>query len=525
MATEADGFAELVRELKERSGLSYGALAKKLHVSTSTLHRYCNGDAVPAEFAPVERLARLCGASRDEMIALHRHWILADEARRRGKNGPTASEPQGPAGSPVEAAGGSGAEAAQGSGAEATAAAASEAAPDAVPVAGSDAGSEAGPDAVAVAGSDAGPEAGSGSGSGLDSGSGSGSGSGAADTTVMPAAPGPAPALVPVPGAAPEVVVTVQAHPRASGVPGASARSRSRKRLRTAVAAAAVVALAVPVAYAVSRPDDKGAGDKNASGQHADGTVDPPAASVSAPVTASASGSGSPTATTTPSAPATASRANPSAQATRQAVGDPVSVGISSYNWAGACGQYYALGQPPGQVPPPPAPQDSRGWARALGGVDGGHMQLQLTATGRTDEATVLTAVRVRVVERAAPLDRAAYFMGDGCGGGITPQAFDIDLDAPHPTAKPVAGLDGEHRVPAKDFPYKVSTSDPQVLNLDVHTESYVVSWYLEVEWSSGERHGKARVDDGGKPFRTSAIEGKKEYLYRPDKGEWAAPQ
>ncbi|MFB7371648.1 helix-turn-helix domain-containing protein [Streptomyces sp. NPDC056222] len=482
MATEADGFAELVRGLKERSGLSYGALAKKLHVSTSTLHRYCNGDAVPAEFAPVERLGRLCGASRDELIALHRNWILADEARRRGKNGPAAPEPQGPA----ETVAGSSTAAAAETTAETPAATVPEAAPDAVSDAASGAGS---------------------------------------DTAAMPTAPEPAPE--PEGDREPEVVVTVQAHPRPSDVPGASARSRSRKRLRTAVAAAAVVALAVPVAYAVGRPDEKGADDAKTSGQHANGSVEPPAASISAHVKASAStsGSASPSAATTPSAPATASRANPSAQATRQATGDPVSVGISSYNWAGACGQHYVLGQPPGQVPPPPAPQDSRGWARALGGVDGGHMQLQLTATGRTEEATVLNAVRVRVVERAAPLDRAAYFMGDGCGGGITPQAFDIDLDAPHPTAKPVAGLDGEHRVPAKDFPYKVSTSDPQVLNLDVHTESYVVSWYLEVEWSSGERRGKARVDDGGKPFRTSAIEGKQEYIYRPEKGEWAAPQ
>ncbi|MBW5422071.1 helix-turn-helix domain-containing protein, partial [Streptomyces sp. BG9H] len=39
--------AELLRGLKERSGLSYGVLAKRLHMSTSTLHRYCNGDAVP----------------------------------------------------------------------------------------------------------------------------------------------------------------------------------------------------------------------------------------------------------------------------------------------------------------------------------------------------------------------------------------------------------------------------------------------------------------------------------------------
>ncbi|MCZ0987675.1 helix-turn-helix transcriptional regulator [Streptomyces diastatochromogenes] len=67
--------------MKDRSGLSYGVLAKRLHMSTSTLHRYCNGDAVPTDYAPVERLARLCKASPDELVELHRRWVLADAMR------------------------------------------------------------------------------------------------------------------------------------------------------------------------------------------------------------------------------------------------------------------------------------------------------------------------------------------------------------------------------------------------------------------------------------------------------------
>jgi transcriptional regulator with XRE-family HTH domain len=85
-AGEAEAFAELLRGLKERSGQSYGALAKRLHMSTSTLHRYCNGSAVPADYAPVERLARVCRASPEELVELHRRWILADAAR--GRKGP-----------------------------------------------------------------------------------------------------------------------------------------------------------------------------------------------------------------------------------------------------------------------------------------------------------------------------------------------------------------------------------------------------------------------------------------------------
>ncbi|WP_319054957.1 helix-turn-helix domain-containing protein, partial [Streptomyces europaeiscabiei] len=89
-------FAELLRELKESSGLSYGVLAKRLHMSTSTLHRYCNGDAVPTDYAPVERLARLCKATPEELVELHRTWVLADAVRRR-KGGDSVGAAEGAA--------------------------------------------------------------------------------------------------------------------------------------------------------------------------------------------------------------------------------------------------------------------------------------------------------------------------------------------------------------------------------------------------------------------------------------------
>nr|WP_190142649.1 helix-turn-helix transcriptional regulator [Streptomyces glebosus] len=43
MGTERAEFAGQLRRLKERSGRSYGVLAGQLHMSVSTLHRYCNG--------------------------------------------------------------------------------------------------------------------------------------------------------------------------------------------------------------------------------------------------------------------------------------------------------------------------------------------------------------------------------------------------------------------------------------------------------------------------------------------------
>jgi hypothetical protein len=56
-----------------------------------------------------------------------------------------------------------------------------------------------------------------------------------------------------------------------------------------------------------------------------------------------------------------------------------------------------------------------------------------------------------------------------------------------------------------RDFPYKVSESDPEVFFVTAHTSGHDVRWYLELDWSSGSRSGTVRIDDHGKPFRTSA--------------------
>ncbi|MFJ3100995.1 helix-turn-helix domain-containing protein [Streptomyces sp. NPDC086835] len=475
MATtpEAEQLATVLRQLKDRSGLSYGVLAAKLHVSTSTLHRYCNGDAVPAEFASVDRLARLCGAQREELVDLHRRWILADEARRRGRAGvETASSPAVPVAADEETG------------------------------AGTDVTDEGARADVTAEGARAGVSA---------------------EASGSPAASAPAadePALPPATGD------TVEGGPRPGTVEGAR-----RKALLVALAAAVVVALAVPVAVVASNTGDSG--DTGTTAEGPAQSVEPTRAAASRSASASATGSASPSTSASPSDSPDASNspagATGSAEPSRDGKapagtgGVPLRVGVSSYNWASPCGQYYVLDGKSASVPPPPPPQDYRGWARALGGVDAGRMQLQLTATGRTEDSVVINAVHVRTVARGAALAWNAYSMGEGCGSGVTPQTFDIDLDAGRPVVKPVAGTDGDLTVPAKDFPYKVASNDPQVLNFDVHTEAHDVSWYLEVAWSSGDRSGTVRVDDGGRPFRTSAAEGRPMYDYWPDKGEWVA--
>ncbi|MFE9410050.1 helix-turn-helix domain-containing protein [Streptomyces sp. NPDC006704] len=475
--TESEQFAALLRELKDRSGRSYGVLAGRLHMSTSTLHRYCNGDAVPTEYAPVDRLARLCGASSEESVELHRRWILADEARRRARG---AGQPAGAPGA-TSAAGVADAPGAADAVNAAQGADAAEAANAVNPAFANASAFSARADADADAAGDELPVV---------------ERAGAAD-----ARGGWLGRLVP-------------------GRPLA-------RRTRLVLIGAAVVAVAVPVTAVAAlsgRPDaSETVADARTSAPPATGDARTPETETASPGAGRSAGpSGSPSASASPSS---SSSATPSAKSRSQqppAAGTPVSVGVSSYDWDTPCGKYYLLDQKPTAVPPPPPnEQDRRSWSRALGGIDGGNLKLELTATGKGEDAVVITGINVRVVGREAPLNWSAYSMGSGCGGGVVPQSFDIDLDAPQPVSKPVAGHQGDAVVPAKDFPFKVSTHDPEVFDLDVHTEGHDVSWYLEVGWSSGERSGKVTVNDGGKPFRTSAVKGRPAFEYNTDTNAW----
>ncbi|MFD3722270.1 helix-turn-helix domain-containing protein [Streptomyces sp. NPDC058674] len=90
MRDDVEEFAALLRELKDRTDRSYGSLARRLNMNTSTLHRYCAGETVPQDFASVERLAAFCGASPQERLELHRLWLSAVAARQRVRTADTA---------------------------------------------------------------------------------------------------------------------------------------------------------------------------------------------------------------------------------------------------------------------------------------------------------------------------------------------------------------------------------------------------------------------------------------------------
>ncbi|MEU5214977.1 helix-turn-helix transcriptional regulator [Streptomyces sp. NPDC020807] len=466
MATETERFAELMRGFKERSGRSYGTLAKRLHSSNSTLHRYCSGAAVPTDYAPVERFARVCGASADELLALHQQWLLALVERRQG-----AAEAPAPASGSAGATAPGGGDASAGM-APASAGVAGET-PETRPQSETDPGLRPAPPLAPA----------------------------------PPPAPAPAPAPAPMPAAAPAVGPAVLAQSPAVLVRPSDVRASvsgpRRPRLLLAVAATVATAVVAGTAAAVSSMGDTGRG----ATRHE--AVQPSASGPSSPSGASASASGA-----TASASRSAARAGASPAA-------PFTVNVLPDNWDTPCDQWFALDKAPGTVPPPPAGQATEGWARALNAVPAGHLRMQLTVQGTESKAAVLHALYVHVLSgRKAPAWNA-YTMGAGCGGALVPASFAVDLDDPSPRARPVPGKEGERPTSSTDFPYKVSATDPQVLNIDASTLGQDVSWYLELAWSSGDRKGTTRIDDHGRPFRTVALNADRGYWYDEGNNAW----
>ncbi|MFJ9739448.1 helix-turn-helix domain-containing protein [Streptomyces sp. NPDC101166] len=446
-------FALLLTRLKERTDRSYAALARRLDMNASTLHRYCAGEAVPLDFTGIERFAALCGASAEERVEVHRRWILAVAARQRSR--PSTARP---ATKPHTAA----------------------------PAPSEEPGSRA---------------------------------------DEAPAAPHPEPQ--PASRTAPLPAPTSSAARRPL-----ARRDRRRSVRSTALTAVLAIALAGLTASAAERPAVGGRPSASAPTTPAPPAPAAPGGglrSAAGPSSATGEPSASaPTASTPtapePSTPVTTGRSSPreplpGAGAAPPQV--PLTWTADSQLWQSECDHDYVIAKPPRQVPPPPAPTDAAVWAASQEAVHGRTTDLRISVQGRGSAAVVLEALRVRMADRTTPADRGgiAYSTYEGCGAILIPRYFSVDLDAQRPLARPMPGNDPDRPAPAIDFPYQVSLREPEVLLLSAHTVSCTCDWYLELDWSSEGRSGTVRIDDHGRPFRTTSIEGLPHYWYRNPHG------
>ncbi|MFD9460229.1 helix-turn-helix domain-containing protein [Streptomyces sp. NPDC060027] len=468
-------FASLLTRLKERTDRSYAALARRLGMNASTLHRYCAGEAVPLDFAGIERFAALCGASSEERLELHRRWILAVEARQR----PRPSDAR-PAPAPHDS-----------TSTAASAASASHTSPaDETPEPTSPADRSPEPTAPA----DRSPEP-----------------TAPADRRPEPASPAdPRPGPTPPAGRQPHA-----GRPR-------------RRRVRSIALAASLAAALAGLTTSAAGPPSAG-GESSAS---APTTPDPSASAThsggSSPKNRANAGRVPPSASA-PTTPKPSASATPSGGSPQKNGGNagtvppavPLTWTANSHLWQLECDHDYVIAKPPQQVPPPPRPGDAAAWAASQRAVHGRTTDLRISVQGRGSAAVVLEALHVRVVNRVTPAtgQSIAYSMYEGCGAVLIPRYFSVNLDVSRPLARSMPGNDPDRPAPAINFPYRVSLQEPEVLMLSARTESCTCDWYLDLDWSSQGRSGTVRIDDHGRPFRTTSIKGLPHYWYRNPPG------
>lgn len=196
-----------------------------------------------------------------------------------------------------------------------------------------------------------------------------------------------------------------------------------------------------------------------------------------------------------------------------QGASAPITVAVRPSSWDRECDRYL-VDRPPSEVPRPPALVDVPAWVSRVGAVPGDYQSVELTVQGTGSETVVLTALNVRIARIAAPLPWNAYSMADGCGGGMDVHSYDLDLDAARPRPVVTDSRTG--------LPLKVSERDPEVIEVTATTTSHDVSWYLELEWTSGNRKGTLTIGpDAGTPFRTSALKGRPLYSYPTGGKAW----
>jgi len=105
----------------------------------------------------------------------------------------------------------------------------------------------------------------------------------------------------------------------------------------------------------------------------------------------------------------------------------------------------------------------------------------------------------VKVVDRRPPL-KGTLLTYTGVGAPQSVRYIQIDLSKSPPKWDYI-GPEGK---PEEHFPLRVTASDSEVFDVQAFTLKGDGSWYLEFDYTANGEQGAFRVDDHGKPFRTT---------------------
>jgi hypothetical protein len=162
---------------------------------------------------------------------------------------------------------------------------------------------------------------------------------------------------------------------------------------------------------------------------------------------------------------------------------------------------------------------DARAWLLKQGAADLRETYLRLSLEGLS-----VSTVRIReikaLVSRRSPSITQTVVRAPG-GGDVQVIALGIDLDEQTPVARTlIAG--SAPREPASfgqryfdDRQATATRGEVLPYSITARSSQGCVEWTLEVEYSVDGKVGTCQLDDGGRPFRTSALQGSGQRRWR----------
>ncbi|MEU5060179.1 MULTISPECIES: hypothetical protein [unclassified Streptomyces] len=125
--------------------------------------------------------------------------------------------------------------------------------------------------------------------------------------------------------------------------------------------------------------------------------------------------------------------------------------------------------------------------------------EFPITLQAKTEQSIVITGVQVKVLSSKAIPRRGLILEPDGCGALVWPRTFTVNLIGAPITTKPVKPDTGKAPV---DFPFKVSTKDPEQVTLQLAPGDRDIRFTVKVEWVTDGEPGSKLLDNGGKGYR-----------------------
>ncbi|MEE6259290.1 hypothetical protein [Plantactinospora sonchi] len=170
---------------------------------------------------------------------------------------------------------------------------------------------------------------------------------------------------------------------------------------------------------------------------------------------------------------------------------------------------------PPGRAPigkPGRGCRDFHDWALTNGSYDAGESKLQVVVQGNARYDVYLANLRAVVVGKAAPMSgiqaQCPY------GSPVSPRRLAIDLDRPNP----VAEYQSEEGGP---FAFSIKQGETETFLVRASTETASYEWVMDLDVVVNGESTTVRIDDQGKPFRTSVVEEVSEKWLWDWESEW----